>query len=143
MKAVANVAKILLEMVECEADGGFPPPAPVTELRTSLQELAHDFRSVAAVGIHETHFQWIAARIPHLRSEAELLRTDHEALENTLVDILELTGLGERPTTSWSRIESHFSHFTGDLVHHLARKRALFEVARGEDGDVHDPLPTS
>ena len=99
MKAVANVAKILLEMADCEADGGgFPPPAPVTELQMSLQQLVHDFRSVAAMEIHEPQLRWIAAQIPHLRSEAELLRADHQALENTLIDILELSGLGQRPT---------------------------------------------
>ena len=119
MKAVANVAKILLEMADCEADGGgFPPPAPVTELQMSLQQLVHDFRSVAAMEIHEPQLRWIAAQIPHLRSEAELLRADHQALENTLIDILELSGLGQRPTTSWPRIESQFSSFTADLVHH-------------------------
>ena len=130
MKTVANVAKILLEMVDYEADdGGFSPSAPVTELQTSLQQLVRDFREVVAMGIHEPQLRWIAAQIPLLRSEAELLRTDHKALEDTLADILELTGLGQRPTTSWIRIQSRFSSFTGNLVHHLARKRALFEVA--------------
>ena len=137
MSAVADVAKLFREMAECEAeDGCFLPASYSRDLRKSLQNLVDHFQAAISLDDSESRLLWVVAQTAQLASDVEGLQTDREALREMLNDILEMVEVGQSLTPIWTRIERGFAQFTRSLVRHLARRRALNEMAFREEFGV-------
>jgi iron-sulfur cluster repair protein YtfE (RIC family) len=107
-----------------------------------LAELLHNLHDTLVVHFSNEEFHGffgeITARAPQLKSSADKLCAEHQAMLHRASELVRFAAAGTGSEAWWRELRSGFQVFSKELMHHESNENALLQRAYQEDIGTND-----